>query len=312
MEDELIVQQNEYERRTPNKNTLLWYDRYSQVYESIAETSSPYEAFTKLVLIRNEIESQLERAKKSLEKFSEELKAILINEDELERGSELEQLHHNISLGCLLTFTSATFGNFREGGMNLKKSNKELQRIERDFPNEKHYTQPLEEIVREYLRETNQKGNRGLIQKIPKAFELRFLADKLTYQKTALDIHIQRLLLFDFPQKVPTLSLTERERLTKFLSEQQEKRNSTSIELFTDIYFLIKRLEQDKEEPHLFNSKGKLVYSVAAGIALDIHKDNPYNDFAKRWKKTEKNPNGVSKSWLEKKIKEVYEGVISR
>lgn len=309
MEDELIVQQNEYERRSPNENTLLWFDRYSEVYESLAEKTSPYEAFSKLVLIKNEIEGQLERAKNSLDKFSEELKAKLINEEDLENGSHLEQLHHNIKLSCLLTFNSSTFGNFMHGGMNMQLSEKEIRRIKKKFPDELETFQSLQEIVREYLRLTNQKKIAGITHRIPKAFELRFLADKLTYQKTALDIHIQRLLLFDFPLKIPVLKTTERERLNKFLSEKENQRRSTPSELYMDIYFLIKRLQQIEHDRYLFKND-KLVYRVAAQTALDDDEDNTERAFALKWKKTKNNPDGVTSEWLEKKIKEIYEEVI--
>jgi len=311
LEDELIVQQNEYERRRPEENIRRWFDTYSKMYEQLSETSSPIEAFSKLIIIKNEIELQLEQAKNALESFSKQLKAILIDENLLEHGSELEQLHHNISLSCLLTFTSSTFGNFMHGGTNMDKSKKEMKRIKKDFPDSINSIKPLQEIVREYVNKTKQKNKRGIISKIPKAFERRFLADKLYYQKIALDILIQRLFLYDFPSEIPKLTTLQQDRLDKFLAESQKKRNATSPELYRDIYLLIKRLKKSTDEPHLFNSEGKLVYSVVAGIALDDHEDNPFQDFAKKWKKTKKNPNGFSKTWLEKKIKEIYERVIS-
>ncbi len=310
MEDELIIQQNEYEKRSPNQNMLLWFDRYSNAYDELSETSTPLKSFSSLVIIKNEVKQRLENAKSSIEEFSKQLKSILIESDEIESGSELDHLHHNISMCCLLTFTSATFGNFMYGGLNMRKSRKEIESIRKESPEFLVHIKPLQEMVSEYTQKTNQKGTASLIMRIPKAFTLRFLADKLFYQKKALDILIERLLLFDYPSKVPSLTPIERDRFNKFLANTQRKSRSTPLELYEDIYSLIKRLETKKEDEFLFK-KGKLVYSVAAETALDDHEDNDEQSFAKKWKKTPKNPKGVTKSWLEKKIKEVYEGVIS-
>lgn len=309
MEDELIIQQNEYEKRTPKENTLLWFDKYSQMYETLSDQSNPLESFSKLVIVKSEIAERIENAKTSLKDFSTELDSILVDEKKLERGSYLEQLHHNISLCCQLTFTDSTIGNFQYGGMSLSKPIKEIKKIERKFPEHLHLIKPLQEIVAEYIQLTDQKKKGGLVIKIPKAYEIRFLTDKLHYQKISLNLLIERLLLYDYPAKVPTLTTLEIDRLEKFLAKNHKKRRASPSELYMDIYYLIKRLQKDENNPYLFK-KGKLVYSVATGIALDDHVDSEEQAFAKKWKKTEINPNGISKSWLEKKIKEIYEEVI--
>lgn len=306
MEDALIVEQNECAKRTPNENTLLWIERFTSEYEKLSETSSTVEAFRSLSTLKNEIKQRLEEAKNSIDTYSGQLSSILIDENTMDKNSELFHLHHNISLTVKHAFTSMTFGNFRYGGMHLDKSKKEVARIKKEFPQALDTITNLYEMARKYITLTKQKGKGGIISRIPKAYEVRFLADKLHYQEIALNILLDRILLYDYPNELPTLTVSDKEKLNKFLYEKTKQNKSTSYELYNDIYDLIKRNQQSTEE-YLFR-KGELNSSALATYALDPEGDE--QKFAKKWKKTSKNKKGVSKSWLEKKIREIYVEVI--
>lgn len=290
MEKELIDLQKEYANRRPKQNYNYWVETFTKAYESKAmnkenNRSNPHEAFLLLSDVRRESETKLNSLKDELDNYSKNLFELLIPSNKLKNYPEAKTLHHTIETTIQLGLTSGTLGNFREGGTNIEE---------------------LYSMFRKYLDLTNQNTKkRQVIKKIPLAYQKRFLADMLYYKLKALDYLLERIQLFEYPEKIPPLQLTELERLQNFIEKQQSKKGrKTPAELYEDIFYAIKERINEGDEFLFINDK--LNFNQVATLTLDPEVDKR---FYEKWSKTKNSKNGITVEWLAKLVKKVYEGL---
>ncbi|GAA5522333.1 hypothetical protein LQ318_11335 [Aliifodinibius salicampi] len=261
-----------------------WYEQFANKYEELAEKDGVLKAFSSLSQMRIEIDNKLDSLKDELELFSQMISDILQPDFEIDSKTNIDALYSEISIASKLTFSKYTIGDFNIGAMDRER---------------------LQEKLKEYLKVTDQKSNKGLLYQVPLAYKKRYIADKLYHQMKAINYLIEKLISEDYPKSVPKLEINKGE-LEAFLLDKKETRGTnTPEEFFRDIYTILLEINRkDKKDSELFRKDGSLIIKRATEYALE------QEDYFEKWGKDEENEDkGFVFEWHEKKFKEIYEAL---